>query len=88
MCPSVALAPLHEFLSSGNRSERTHFLIGVHAFLYNRNNGVAADGVGTDVNAVQVTAGAGKEKAVVVAEPYGRLVVHASLTVTVWPVGE
>ena len=65
--PTVAFAPLNQFLAICEGGQRTYFLIGIHPFFDNRANRILPDGIGTNVDTVQVTARTGDEEAVVVA---------------------
>ena len=69
MRPSVTLTPLDEFLASVEHMNRTRFLIGIHPFLHNRNDGILTDSIGAHIYAMKVTAAAGQEETGVVALP-------------------
>ena len=59
VCPTVTLAPLDKFLAFVEYLNRAGFLIGIHPFLHNRYDGILTDRIGTDIDAMQVTAAAG-----------------------------
>ena len=74
MGPSVAFAPLYQFLASLQYKDGAGFLISIHTLLNNRNNRIGSYCIGTNIYAMQVTTAAGQEEAVIVALPYGRTV--------------
>ena len=74
VCPTVAFAPVYQFLTAVHGIQAAKFLIGVHTLLYERHYGVLAYGVGADVDAMQVAARAIEIEMIVVAEPYGGLI--------------
>ena len=67
MCPTVTFAPMNQFFPVLDGCQRTHFLISIHPFFYQRTNGILSDGIRTNVNAMQVAAGACQVKMIVVA---------------------
>ena len=69
VCPTVTLTPLDKFLASVEYLNRTSFLVGIHPFLHNRYDGILTDRIGTDIDAMQVTAAAGYIETVIVSLP-------------------